>query len=93
MKKVKLHNIVSDHTQLVASIVALIAVLLINSISIGVLRKIPDRIISIWNPSHGEFLYSLKTEIVIVIDLILFVFLFPIVRLLLKRIGFDDYEE
>ena len=89
----RLSAYILEHPQLVSAMLSVAAFLLIDLAAIGLLRQIPNRITATWTPDHGEFLYSFQTEIIILIDLILFIVFFTIIHGLLKKMGFNDYEE
>ena len=89
----KIYDITTNHTQQVAVIISIIAILLADLAAFEIIKRIPNTLVATWSPRYGAVLYSFKTSIIFFVDLILFVIFFPIVRSLLKRIGITDWDE
>ena len=73
------------NTQFLAAITSLSILRILDLWLISEFRQTPDKIGMAHNPYFGDFVYSLKTEMIVFADLILFVILFPITNALFGR--------
>ena len=74
------------NTQVLVATISLLILLVFDSALIFLLRQSPDRIAAAQNPYFGDYFYSLKTELIIFVDVVLFVILFLTTHAILVRL-------
>ena len=74
-------------TELLAAIVSLAILLILDLWLIFAFRQTPDRIGAVRDPYFGDYICSLKTELIIFADVILFVILFLTSHAVLRRLN------
>jgi hypothetical protein len=73
-------------SELLAAILSFAILLILNLWLIFAFRQTPDRIGAAHDPYFGDYVYSLKTEMIILIDVILFSVLFLATHAVLGRL-------